>query len=68
MTSADPVAQIAAILNAHLASLTWIEASSEKLRAQMAEMAPRMVEASGGKFKGLASAANGTPARARGRR
>ena len=49
----DPVAQIAAILNAHLASLNWIEGASDRLRGQVEMMEGRIREASGGQWRGL---------------
>lgn len=39
----DPLVQIAAILNAHLTGLTWIENSSESLRKQVDDLEGRVV-------------------------
>jgi hypothetical protein len=52
---ADPVAQIAAILNAHLAGLQWIEGASESLRRQTDAMEAKVKTASNGQWSGFKS-------------
>jgi len=50
---ADPVAQIAAILNAHLSGLQYIESSSESLRRQVDEMEGKVKNVSRGQWHGF---------------
>lgn len=49
----DPVAQIAAILNAHLHSLTWLETASDNLKRTVDEMETKVVGVSQGSWQGL---------------
>lgn len=51
----NPVTAIAAILNAHLSSLSWIEKMGDTLADQVAEIEGRMKTASGEKWQGLSS-------------
>jgi nuclear pore complex protein Nup62 len=51
----DAVGQIAAILNAHLSSLQWLENSTEGLKGQIDEMEQRVKGVSEGTWKGLSS-------------
>ena len=54
-SDADPVAQIAAILNAHLAGLQWIESASESLKRQVDQMEAKVAGASNGQWPGFKS-------------
>lgn len=57
----DPLSQIAAILNAHLGSLKWIEGTTEGLQANVRELEGRVGQVSG---RGVGSAQHSaTPAR-----
>jgi nuclear pore complex protein Nup62 len=49
----DAVGQIAAILNAHLNSLQWLENATDSLKGQVEEMEQRVKGASEGSWKGL---------------
>lgn len=51
----DPVAAIAAILNAHLSSLGWIEKTGNSLTAQVEELEGKLKVASGDRWQGLSS-------------
>lgn len=64
----DPVGAIAAILNAHLSSLAWIEKTVESLNDQVSDLEGRMKTASNGKWNGLTSTSrNATSASTPGR-
>ena len=68
----DPVSAIAAILNAHLSSLAWIEKTSDTLNDQVNELEGRVKQASGGRWQGISqnqqqSQRSGTPSRTLGR-
>jgi nuclear pore complex protein Nup62 len=54
-SSQDPVSAIAAILNAHLSSLSWIEKTGDSLAQQVEELEGRLKTASGDKWQGLSS-------------
>lgn len=49
----DPVAQIAAILNAHLHSLSWLETASENLKRNIDEMEGKVAGVSQGAWPGF---------------
>ncbi|CAD6573700.1 MAG: FG-nucleoporin nsp1 [Cyphobasidiales sp. Tagirdzhanova-0007] len=65
----DPVSAIAAILNAHLSSLSWIEKTGDMLAGQVEELEAKMKVASGEKWQGLSNSRirsaqrGGTPSR-----
>ena len=63
----DPVAQISAILAAHLGSLQFVGQSSERLQAQIGELEGRVKGVSGGAWHGVrrsaTPASSGSPAR-----
>jgi nuclear pore complex protein Nup62 len=68
----DPVSAIAAILNAHLSSLSWIEKTSDTLNEQVNELEGRVKQASGGRWQGISQnqqqmQRSGTPGRQMGR-
>lgn len=64
----DPLTQIAAILNAHLGSLKWIEGTTDQLRKNVSDLEGRVgdvqgkIGASQGRVGGTGSQ-NGTPVR-----
>jgi nuclear pore complex protein Nup62 len=59
----DTVGQIAAILNAHLNSLQWLENATESLKGQVEEMEQRMKGVSEGSWKGLSRSQLGVSAK-----
>lgn len=59
----DPLAQIAAILNAHLGSLKWIEDSTDALRRSVRDLEGRVGDVQGRIGARAGAGAQGTPAR-----
>jgi len=57
--SEDPLTQIAAILNAHLKSLQWIDATVQEVEAKVSEAEVKVRETAGGGRSGTHNAGRG---------